>query len=152
MRTKSDIRFVVDADPAQVLDAFAAVELLPNWSPAHRDARVATRDQDGRPRRVFVTTDLTGGSDMQVLEYEWTGTRVSWEIVDSSRGVKGSGFLEVAGGPDSTDVRYRVELYLPIPVPGFMLGRTQKRANETAVENFIEFAERFPEIESYEAV
>ncbi|WP_433626944.1 SRPBCC family protein [Nocardia sp. CA-120079] len=152
MRTKTDIRFVVDADPERVMDALAAVEMLPEWSTSYSDARVASRDDALRPRRVFVKAELMGGSDLQVLEYEWTETRSSWEVADSTRGVKGGGWFEVTEGEEGTEVWYHVELYIPIPVPGMLVSRTMRRSNEAVVQNFIEFAEGFTENENYQAV
>lgn len=151
MRTKTDIRFVVDTDPEQVLDALAAVEMLPEWSISYSDARVASRDDDLRPRRVFVKAELMGSSDLQVLEYAWTENRSSWEVTDSTRGVKGGGWFEVSEGEEGTDVWYHVELYVPIPIPGMLVSRTMRRSNETIVQNFIEFAEGFTENENYQA-
>ncbi|MEV6136604.1 SRPBCC family protein [Nocardia sp. NPDC051990] len=152
MRTKTDIRFVIDADPEQVMDALAAVEMLPEWSNSYRDARVASRDDDLRPRRVFVKAELMGRSDLQVLEYEWTEKRSSWEVTDSTRGVRGGGWFEVTEGEEGTHVWYHVELYIPIPIPGMLVSRTMRRSNETVVQNFIEFAEGFTENENYQAV
>ncbi|QIS08265.1 SRPBCC family protein [Nocardia arthritidis] len=149
MRTKTDIRFVVDIDPAQVLDALSAVELLPEWSPTYRDARVATRDEQGRPRRVFVKADVMGSSDLQVLEYDWTEDRMSWQITDSTRGVKGGGWFEVSADADGTRLWYHTEVYLPMPVPGILLKRNMRKSGELAVQNFIEFAERYPEADNY---
>ncbi|MEV5835874.1 SRPBCC family protein [Nocardia sp. NPDC052112] len=152
MRTKTDIRFVVDADPEQVMDALAAVEMLPQWSTAYTDARVASRDDELRPRRVFVKTELMGSSDLQVLEYEWTDIRSSWEVTDSTRGVKGGGWFEVTAGEDGTDVWYHQDIYIPLPIPGMLVRRTMRRLNETMAQNFIEFAEGFTENENYQAV
>ncbi len=152
MRTKTDIRFVVDTDPEQVMDALTAVEMLPEWSTSYRDARVASRDDDQRPRRVFVKADLMGSSDLQVLEYEWTEIRSSWEVTDSTRGVRGGGWFEVTEGAEGTDVWYHVEFYIPIPIPGMLVSRTMRRSNQTVVQNFIEFAEGFTENENYQAV
>ncbi|UGT59501.1 SRPBCC family protein [Nocardia asteroides] len=148
MRTKTDVRIVVDADPEQVMAALAAVELLPEWSSSYSDVRVATRDQRDRPARVFVTADLPGGSDIQVLEYSWTPGRCSWEVADSTRGVRGRGWYEVTPGPDGTEVWQHVEQQLPFPLPGFLVHRQNKRAQEEVVERFAEFAERFPEVET----
>ncbi|WP_405167719.1 SRPBCC family protein [Nocardia sp. NBC_01499] len=148
MRTRTDIRFVVDADSAQVMDALAAVEMLPEWSPGYTDARVASRDDAGRPVRVFVKTELLGSSDMQVLEYDWTANRSSWQVTDSTRGAKGGGWFELSHGADGTDVWFHAEVYLPIPVPGLLLKRTVRKQHEIAVQNFIEFAEGFPEAET----
>ncbi|WP_330227991.1 SRPBCC family protein [Nocardia sp. NBC_00508] len=152
MRTKTDIRFFVDTDPEQVMDALIAVESLPEWSSSYSDVRVATRDRRRRPRRVFVRAELLGSSDLQVLEYDWTDDRASWIVTDSTRGVRGGGWFEVSYSGDGTHVQYHVELYLPIPVPGFLLKRTVRKANEVVVECFIEFAERFPESETYQHI
>ncbi|WP_280363548.1 hypothetical protein [Nocardia abscessus] len=84
-----------------------------------------------------------------MLEYDWTDDRSSWVVADSTRGVRGGGFLEVSDSVDGTHVWYHVELYLPLPVPGFLLKRTFRKANEVVVECFIDFAERFPETETY---
>lgn len=152
MRTKTDIRFVVDADPEQVMDALAAVEMLPQWSTSYTDARVASRDDAHRPRRVFVKAELMGSSDLQVLEYEWTDVRSSWEVTDSTRGVKGGGWFEVTEGDEGTDVWYHQDIYVPLPIPGMLVRRTMRRLNEAMAQNFIEFAEGFTENENYQAV
>ncbi|WP_405179167.1 SRPBCC family protein [Nocardia sp. NBC_01377] len=148
MRTKIDIHFVVDITPAQVLEALAATEMFPEWSTYH-DARVATRDERGRPHRVYVTADVMGSSDLQVLEYEWTESRCAWQVVDSSRGIGGDGWFQVAPGPAGTKVWYHVTVHSRIPLPGLLMKRTVQRWHETVVQNFIEFAEAYPEPRDY---
>ncbi|WP_067864482.1 SRPBCC family protein [Nocardia shimofusensis] len=151
MRTKTDIRFTVDAGPEQVLDMVAAIEMLPEWS-MYVDARVATRHEDGRPHRVYVTADVLGSSDLQVLEYEWTGNRASWQVVDSSRGIGGGGWFEVAANREGTQVWYHMELQSRMPLPGLLMKRTVQRWHETAAQNFAEFAESFPGSEQYHSI
>ncbi|HLS78060.1 MAG TPA: SRPBCC family protein [Nocardia sp.] len=152
MRTKTDIRFTVDAGPEHVLDVVAAIEMLPEWS-MYSDARVATRHQDGRPHRVYVTADVLGSSDLQVLEYEWTDDRASWQVVDSSRGIGGGGWFQVAANSEGgSEVWYHMELSSRIPLPGLLMKRTVQRWHETAAQNFAEFAESFPESESYHRI
>lgn len=149
MRSKIDIRFTVDADIDQVMDALLAVDLMAEWSTSYSDVRVGPRDADRRPRRVFVTAHFLGNSDIQVLEYTWEHHRVSWAVADSSRGSKGGGWIELAEGPDGTEVDYHVELSLPLPIPGILFNRTLRKLHDEAISNFIDFAERFPEIEGY---
>ncbi|MEV0299313.1 SRPBCC family protein [Nocardia sp. NPDC050710] len=143
MRTKTDIHFAVDATPAQIFEALSAIEMLPEWA-MYQDARVATRDEHGRPRRVYVTADVLGSTDLQVLEYEWTARRSSWQVVDSSRGIGGGGWFEVSEDADETQVWYHAELHSRIPLPGLLMKRTVQRWHETVVQNFIEFAETYP--------
>ncbi|MFC4124226.1 SRPBCC family protein [Nocardia rhizosphaerae] len=149
MRSKIDIRFTVDAPIDQVMDALLAVDHLAAWSPTYSDVRIGPRDADGRPRRVFVTAKFMNDSDSQVLEFFWEPNRVSWEVVDSSRGSKGHGVFELFESADGTDVDLHVELGTPLPVPGILFNRTLRKQYEEGVVNFIDFAERFPEVEDY---
>ncbi|RJO77965.1 hypothetical protein D5S18_06735 [Nocardia panacis] len=144
MRTKSDIHIVVDSEPARVFDALAAVDQLPQWSPTHDDARIATRDESGRPRRVFVNTNILGSLDMQVLEYDWGESRAAWKIVDSSRGCKGNGWCEVSTAENETRLWFRTEVYVPLPIPGILLKRNMRKYSELAAQNFIGFLDGFP--------
>ncbi|MBH0779128.1 SRPBCC family protein [Nocardia bovistercoris] len=141
MRTKVDIRFAVDITRAQVFEALAAIEMLPTWS-MYQDARVASRDENGRPRRVYVTADVLGSSDLQVLEYEWTVHRAAWRVVDSSRGIGGGGWFDVVE-ERQTKIWYHAELHSRLPLPGLVMKRTVQRWHETVVQNFVEFSEAY---------
>ncbi|MGW0639766.1 SRPBCC family protein [Nocardia salmonicida] len=152
MRSKIDIRFTVDAEIDQVMDALLAVDLMSEWSTSLSDVRVGPRDADGRPRRVFATAHFMGNSDDQVLEYTWEQYRSSWQVVDSSRGSKGGGWIELLEAPEGgTEVDYHVELSLPLPIPGILFNRTLRKLHGETVANFIDFAERYPEIGGYAA-
>ncbi|MFC9874257.1 SRPBCC family protein [Nocardia salmonicida] len=152
MRSKIDIRFTVDAEIDQVMDALLAVDLMSEWSTSLSDVRVGPRDADGRPRRVFATAHFMGNSDDQVLEYTWEQYRSSWQVVDSSRGSKGGGWIELLEIPEGgTEVDYHVELSLPLPIPGILFNRTLRKLHGETVANFIDFAERYPEIGGYAA-
>ncbi|MFE6924036.1 SRPBCC family protein [Nocardia sp. NPDC057663] len=149
MRSKTHIRFTVDAPFGQVMDALLAVDRLAEWSPSYSDVRIGPLDADGRPHRVFVTAHFMGDSDSQVLEYSWDYNRVSWDVVDSSRGSKGGGSFELSEGPEGTEVDLYVEVRYPLPVPGVLFNRTLRKENNEVVANFIDFAERYPEVEGY---
>ncbi|QIS17245.1 SRPBCC family protein [Nocardia terpenica] len=144
MRTKTDHRFVIDVDPEQVMDALLAVEQIPEWSPSHKDVRVATRDEYGRPRKVYATVTPLGNSDRQVLEYDCTEGRIAWTVIESGAGGGGKGWFEIEETADGIEVWYHAEVYLPIPVPGILMKRSLSRSNEEAVHNLVEFIEKFP--------
>jgi hypothetical protein len=152
MRTKTDIRFAVEADPGQVMDALMAVELLSEWSPDFEDARVAGRDKEGRPRRVFIQVSVSNTPDMQVWEFDWSENRMSWEVSDSTRGIRGGGSFEVTAGETGSEVLLHVEQYTPLPVPGFLGKRAVRKSYEALVENFVAYTEQFPESETYDLV
>lgn len=147
MRTKTDHRFVVDVEPETVMEALLLVERLPDWSPSHQDVRVASRDEYGRPKRVYVSATLLGRPDRQVVEYTCTEDRISWQVAESSAGARGKGFFEIVDTSDGTEVWYHSETYLPIPVPGMLLKRTANRESEVMVENFIAYVEDLAGIE-----
>ncbi|KZM69344.1 SRPBCC family protein [Nocardia terpenica] len=144
MRTKTDHRFVIDVDPEQVMDALLAVEQIPEWSPSHKDVRVATRDEYGRPKKVYATVTPLGNSDRQVLEYDCTEGRIAWTVIESGAGGGGKGWFEIEETTDGIEVWYHAEVYLPIPVPGILMKRSLSRSNEEAVHNLVEFIEKFP--------
>ncbi|MGW5387489.1 SRPBCC family protein [Nocardia sp. NPDC003963] len=152
MRTKTDIRFDVVADPGQVMDALMAVEMLSEWSPDFGDARVAGRDDEGRPRRMFIQVGVNATPDMQVWEFDWSENRMSWEVSDSTRGIKGGGYFEVSAGETGSEVLLHVEQYMPLPVPGFLLKKSVRKSYEALVANFVAYAEQFPESETYDLV
>lgn len=149
MRSKIDIRFTVDAPIDQVMDALLAVDRMAEWSPSFSDVRIGPLDPDGRPRRVFVTAHFMGDSDAQVLEYTWEPHRVSWEVVDSSRGSKGGASYELFEGPEGTEVDLHVEFRYPLPIPGLLFNRNLRKVNQQGVDNFIDFAEQFPHVEGH---
>ncbi|AHH15122.1 SRPBCC family protein [Nocardia nova] len=150
MRTKTDHRFIIEVDADQVQEALLAVERIPEWSPAHRDVRVASRDEFDRPRRVYATVTTLNNSDRQVLEYTCKPDRITWEVVESAAGGGGRGWFDIEETAEGTEVWYHSEVYLPIPVPGLLLKRTLSRANDEAVHNLIEYIEKFPFGENYE--
>lgn len=152
MRTKTDIRFDVEADPSQVMDALLAVEMFSEWSPDFEDARVATRDEEGRPRRVFIQVTVSNAPDMQVWEFTWSDNRMSWEVSDSTRGIKGGGSFEVTATESGSEVLLHVEQYMPLPIPGFLLKKSVRKSYETMTRNFVSYAEQFPEAETFDLV
>ncbi|MEV6063715.1 SRPBCC family protein [Nocardia asteroides] len=149
MRSKIDIRFTVDAPIDQVMAALLAVDRLAEWSPTYSDVRIGPLGPDGRPRRVFVTGHFMGDSDALVLEYSWEPNRVSWTIVDSSRGSKGGGSFELFEVSEGTEVDLHVELRYPLPIPGMLFNRNLRKENQQGVDNFIDFAEQFPHVGGY---
>ncbi|MGW4245240.1 SRPBCC family protein [Nocardia sp. NPDC004722] len=148
MRTKTDHRFVIDIDPEQVMDALLMVEQMPDWSPSHQDVRVATRDEFGRPKRAYVSANLMGRPDRQVVEYTCSDHRVEWRVSESSAGAGGKGWFDLAETEDgATEVWYHSELYLPIPAPGMLLKRSAKREGDAMITNFIAFVESITGLE-----
>ena len=153
MRTKTDIRFDVEADPTQVMEALMAVGMWGEWSPDFESTRIGSRDAEGRAQRVYVQVDTTN-PDLQVWEFTWQHSKVNWEISDSTRGIRGSGYFDVSAGDNGSEVLLHVEQSAPVPVPGFLAKKGLRKSYEAMVANFVAYTEgyREPESETYEAV
>jgi len=75
----------IEAPPADVLAVIADLEGLPAWSSIHKKVAVRERDDAGRPLVAEMTVAVMGITDEQVLEFTWTDTSVSWEVVESTQ-------------------------------------------------------------------
>src|SRR5699024_3384642 len=76
---------LIEASPDEVLEFIAAVESLPEWSPAHQRREESETGDDGRPSRVKMAVKMVGITDEQEVAYTWTDTTVSWTLVSASQ-------------------------------------------------------------------
>ncbi|HEY5853649.1 MAG TPA: SRPBCC family protein [Aldersonia sp.] len=124
--------FEVDAEPARVMKALADIDGLPKWSSGHKNAKVETRWDDGKPRVVHAELSVVGASDHQILEYSWNGEEsMRWELVQSTVQKSQTGTYTLtptdSGG---THVKMEIEYELKIKMPGFVVNRAVKSALE----------------------
>jgi hypothetical protein len=71
---------------------------------------------------------------VQVIEYTWTDSGVSWTLVSSGQlKAQDAGYTLTPDG-DRTRVRFDMKIDLSIPMPGFLLKRTLKGGMETATD------------------
>ncbi|BCN48675.1 cyclase [Prescottella equi] len=134
--------FQVEAAPADVMAAIAAVDRLPEWSSAHKKVIVESTHADGRPCRVRMTVSIMGINDEQVVDYSWDGdTGMSWTLVESTQQNSQDGSYTLTPKGDGTLVKFALTVDPKIPLPGFLLKKAQKIALETASQGLTKFVD-----------
>ncbi len=134
--------FQVEAAPADVMAAIAAVDRLPEWSSAHKKVIVESTHADGRPCRVRMTVTIMGINDEQVVDYSWDGdTGMSWTLVESTQQNSQDGSYTLTPKGDGTLVKFALTVDPKIPLPGFLLKKAQKMALETASQGLTKFVD-----------
>ncbi|MFM1725782.1 MULTISPECIES: SRPBCC family protein [Rhodococcus] len=132
--------FQVEAAPADVMAAIAAVDRLPEWSSAHKKVIVESTHPDGRANRVRMTVSIMGINDEQVVDYTWDGdSGMSWTLVESTQQNSQDGSYTLTPKGDGTLVKFALTVDPKIPLPGFLLKKAQKMALETASQGLTKF-------------
>lgn len=111
-------------------------ENYPNWAKDVKEAKVLSRDDQGRASRVEYRASALGRSTHYTLEYDYSEVpgRLSWTLVDGDimRALNGAySFVEVDGG---TQVFYELDIELVVPLPGFVKRRAEARILIEAVK------------------
>lgn len=132
--------FQVEAAPADVMAAIAAVDRLPEWSSAHKKVIVESTHPDGRANRVRMTVSIMGINDEQVVDYTWDGdSGMSWTLVESTQQNSQDGSYTLTPKGDGTLVKFALTVDPKIPLPEFLLKKAQKMALETASQGLTKF-------------
>jgi len=132
----------INATPAEVMDAIAAVEDLPKRSGSHQSAEVESRHADGRPNRVRAKVSAVGFSDEEVTDYVWNEpTSVSWTLVESSFQSVQNGTYTLTPKGDGTTLRLDLEVDVKIKLPGILLKKVLKGAMDTGTKGMKKYVE-----------
>jgi ribosome-associated toxin RatA of RatAB toxin-antitoxin module len=134
MATSDSREVVIEATPEAILDVIADVESTPTWSPQYQRAEILESYPDGRPKQVKMTVKASGLTDVQVIEYTWTDSSVSWTLVSSGQLKAQDAKYTLTPDGGKTKVKFDMLIDLSIPMPGFILKRTLKGGMETATD------------------
>ena len=134
MATSDSREVVIEATSEEILDVIADVEATPDWSPQYQKAVILESYPDGRPKQVEMTVKAAGLTDVMVIEYTWTDSRVSWTLVKSGQLKAQDASYTLTPDGDKTRVKFDLKVDLSIPMPGFILKRTLKGGLETATD------------------
>jgi hypothetical protein len=129
----------IAAPPNACFGVATDFEHYPEWANDVKDAKVVSRDDQGRPREVEFRASALGRSTHYTLHYDYTGApeRLSWKLStgDVMRACDGSySFLPSASAPGGTDVVYELSIELVVPLPGFVKRRAEVRILNTVKE------------------
>ena len=119
--------FDIKAPASVVLDVLKDIPALPDWSSAHKAAKVLSEHADGTPDRVEVSVGMIGINDTQELAYTWADDLCAWTLVSSSQLAQQTGSYKITStGPDTCHVRFDLEIDLKIKLPGLCLLYTSR--------------------------
>jgi uncharacterized membrane protein len=113
-------------------------ERYPEWARDVKSVEVLERDGQGRGDRVAFRAAAMGRSARYTLRYTYADdpARMLWNLEqgDILRRLDGEyRFEPVAGDPGSTEVTYRLDAELAIPLPGFVKRRAESKIMTTAL-------------------
>jgi hypothetical protein len=146
MADRTESRISIDAPPAAVLDIIADFDAYPAWTGAVKKTEVLLTDADGWAEQVRFELDAGAIKDTYVLSYDWdvdesgAGT-VLWHLVEGQvlKAMEGSYELVPHGG--ATEVTYRLQVDLKIPVLGMLRRKAEKVIIDTALKELKKRAE-----------
>lgn len=112
----SEVSTTLGVGAGAAYEIFADTVEIPRWLPLIQQARVITRQPDGRASRVAFTRKLERGSLGYTLEYSYEPTTytVKWEAPSDSTMVLSGEARFVPLSPRACMMLYRVVIDLPV--------------------------------------
>lgn len=146
MSDTTEASVVVAAPAATVLDIIADFDAYPSWAQQVKSATVLTEDEGGWPVEVEFQLDAGVIKDTYVLAYEWDVEEsgegvVSWSLVKSAVLKALDGSYTLTGDRDQTEVTYRLNADLSMPVPSMLRRKAERMIIDTALKGLKQQAE-----------
>ncbi|MFI5780692.1 SRPBCC family protein [Nocardia sp. NPDC051570] len=142
--TRVDVEFRVRAGPEVVMAALTDLRRLPEWSALHRNVRIESTDDQGRPIRVALDATFGPIVDRELIEYGWDGIeRVNWNVLRSTYLTIQRGSYTLRPDPDGTQVTMALEIEAKFLAPKLMVRGLQLATSKTASKRFKAFAESY---------
>ena len=128
-RVSDSIR--IAAAPATIFDVITDLEAYPQWAEGMLEVEVLSHDDEGRPHQARFRVDARVVEVTYTLQYRYDGHDVSWTLVEGETLSQLDGAYHLTPqGADATDVAYRLEVDIDMPLPGFL----KKRAARTILD------------------
>lgn len=136
----------VEARPELCFEVVCEVERYPEWIEEVKEVEVLSRDDDGRPGKVYFQVGAMGRSVSYTLEYYYGSNplRIAWRLTDGNlvRNMDGEyKFLDMHNDPEITDLHFRLEVDLLTRLPGFVTRRAEHRIITSAINGLQNRAE-----------
>lgn len=128
----------INAPPEACWEIAADFEHYSDWARDLKEVSIETRDEQGRGVDVAFRAAGMGHSSAYTLRYDYTDApnRLAWQLVRGDLMRKLDGYYEFRAAEDDpgrTEVSYRLEVELILPLPGFVKRRTQVKIMDTAL-------------------
>ena len=127
---------VIASDPGSIMDVIADVEAYPEWTSGLTKVTADEVAEDGRPLAATFQGSLGGVmKGFYSVAYDWSPTEVSWHYTagDALKDLHGS-YACTDRGDGTTQVDYRLEIELAIPIVGMLRRRGEKAVVDSALK------------------
>ena len=126
----------MNAEPAAIMDVIADFPAYPEWTGAVKAVEVTEPGADGRARRVRFSLDAGLVKDTYELEYQWAddGLAVSWDLVSGQMQKSQHGSYSLRPAGSGTEVTYRLEVQLSVPLIGMLRRKAERTIMDTALK------------------
>lgn len=129
-------RLTIRAAPQACFDAVIDFERYPEWAADIKAVSVGGRDAEGRATQITFRAAAFGRSTTYTLAYDYSEvpSRLSWVQTSgdiTSRLDGAYDFVQLDDG--DTEVTYRLDVELRVPIPGFVKRRAETRITATAL-------------------
>src|SRR4051794_18063857 len=129
---------VIAASPDRLFEVVTDFEHYTDWARDLKHVEVLSRDEEGRGVEVRYRAAAMGRSTSYTLKYDYSGAPGSlpWVLQrgDIMRRLDGSyEFHAVDGDPGSTEVVYRLDVELVVPLPTFVKRRAETKIMHNAL-------------------
>ena len=135
MADQTSSTIVIDAPPSEVMAAIADFPAYPEWAQGVRVAEVRDTFPDGRAKDVYFEIAEGPIKDTYTLTYDWHGDEsVDWSLLQGKMLKKLDGSYRLSPRGDSTEVTYRLEVELGVPMIGMLRRKAEKVIIDAALK------------------
>jgi ribosome-associated toxin RatA of RatAB toxin-antitoxin module len=126
---------LIAAEPSEILSVIGDVETYPEWVPGLDAVVMHEADDLGRPLSATFHGTMGLIKDSYTVAYDWAEDEVSWHLTagEALRDLHGT-YACTPLGDGTTDVEYRLDVELAIPVVGMLRRRGEKMIVDSALK------------------
>lgn len=136
MAEQTHSSIVIGSDIDTIMDVIADVERYPEWIAGLTSVTADEVAEDGRPLAATFHGSLGGVmKGFYAVAYQWQAEEVSWHYTagDAVKDLHGT-YACSDLGDGSTEVEYRLEIELAIPIVGMLRRRGEKAVVDSALK------------------
>lgn len=125
----------IAAEPSEILSVIADVEAYPEWVPGLDTVVAHEVDEHGRPLSATFHGTMGLIKDSYTVAYDWAETEVSWHLTagEALRDLHGT-YACTPRADGTTDVEYRLDVELAMPVVSILRRRGEKMIVDSALK------------------
>src|SRR5215208_3036782 len=125
----------VDATPAEVMAVVADFDAYPDWVGNLDQVEVLARDRGGRGTRVAFRLGTPWGEQAYTLAYRYQpkDAGMSWTYVEGTLDDLAGSYALEPTGDGTTEVTYRLEVAIGVPLPGLVKRQAAKQIVRSAL-------------------